>query len=181
MLSVVGTRYARALMDVVLTPGSPLNATNVLGELRTVGGILSSSGDLQSVLLSPAVSPPRKRAVLARLMEPLGVSKQVQNFVFVVIDHRRIHQFSQVVEAFDALLDDRLGLIRADVASATPLSAGQQAELEGELSRISGKKAKLNFTTDPSLVAGVVARVGSTVYDGSVRGQLEKLRVMLAS
>ena len=84
-------------------------------------------------------------------------------------------------EAYEALLDERLGYVRADVSSAHPLSNLQRANLEVELSRLAGKKAKLKFSTDPALLAGVVARVGSTVYDGSVRGQLERLRAKLAS
>ncbi len=78
-------------------------------------------------------------------------------------------------------LDERLGYVRADVSSAHSLSEMQRANLEAQLSRLAGKKAKLKFTTDPALLAGVMARVGSTVYDGSVRGQLERLRARLAN
>ncbi len=81
---------------------------------------------------------------------------------------------------WEALLDERLGFVRADVISARPLGDSQRATLEAEISRVAKKKAKLKFSTDPALVAGVVARVGSTVYDGSVRGQLDGLRAMLA-
>ena len=86
-----------------------------------------------------------------------------------------------MVEAFEVLLDEHLGFIRADVSSAQPLSDGQKQALETQLTRLAGKKAKLKFQTDPALVAGVVARVGSKVYDGSVRGQLERLRATLLS
>jgi len=98
-----------------------------------------------------------------------------------VIDHRRVHEIPSSVEAFEVLLDEHLGFVRADVASANALNEQQKAALEVQLSRIAGKKAKLNFKTDPALVAGVVARVGSKVYDGSVRGQLERLRATLLS
>jgi F-type H+-transporting ATPase subunit delta len=98
----------------------------------------------------------------------------------VVIDHRRIHELPAILEAFDNLLDERLGFVRADVTSATPLDDPQRMELEAELSRLAGKKAKLTFTIDPALIGGVVARVGSVLYDGSVRGHLERLRVKLA-
>ena len=118
---------------------------------------------------------------MARLIAPMDVSAQVRNFLFVVIDHRRVHEFSSIVEAFETLLDERLGFVRADVSSAQDLTEAQRAALEAQLSRLAGKKAKLRFTTDPALMAGVVARVGSTVYDGSVRGQLERLRVKLGS
>jgi F-type H+-transporting ATPase subunit delta len=181
MLSVVATRYAKALVDVVTVPGSSVDPQKALAELRAVEQILESSTDLRSALLSPAVSPSRKRAVVAKLIEPLGVAKQIRNFIFVVIDHRRIHDFSSIAEAFEVLLDEQLGYIRAEVSSAQPLNPSQQTGLEAQLSRIAGRKAKLRFSTDPALVAGVVARVGSTVYDGSVRGQLEKLRQLVVS
>jgi F-type H+-transporting ATPase subunit delta len=181
MLSVVAKRYARALGDVVALPGSGADAAKALAELRAVEQIVSGSPDLRNALLSPAVAPSRKRAVIARLTEPMGVTKAVRNFLFVVIDHRRVHEFSSIVDAFEALLDERLGYVRADVASAHELTQPQRAGLEAQLSRLAGKQAKVRFTTDPALVAGVVARVGSTVYDGSVRGQLERLRSTLGS
>ncbi len=105
----------------------------------------------------------------------------VRNFLFVVIDHRRTHEFASIVEAFEALLDERMGYIQSSVASAYALTDAQRASLEAQLSRLSGKKAKLKFTIDESLLGGVVARLGSTVYDGSVRGQLERLKRLVVS
>jgi F-type H+-transporting ATPase subunit delta len=183
MHTAVGRRYARALMEVVTAPAvSPQETKNpakALEELQAINEMIAKSDDLHNALLSPAVSVPRKRAVLARLLEPFGASRAVRNFLFVVIDHRRIDELPSIVEAFEALLDERMGLVRADVASARLLTDAQKGTLETELSRLSGKRAKLTFLIDPSLIGGVVARIGSTVYDGSVRGQLEKLRVKL--
>lgn len=180
MLSVVATRYAKALVDVVAAPGSKVDPSAALAQLRSIEGVFADSDDLRNALLSPAVSPSRKRAVVANILGPLGLAKQVLNFLFVVIDHRRVHEFSSITEAFEALLDERLGYVRADVTTARELTPDQTAILETEISRIAGKKAKLKFSTDPALVAGVVARIGSTVYDGSVRGQLDRLRTKLA-
>jgi F-type H+-transporting ATPase subunit delta len=179
MVSVIGTRYARALLDVVMAPGSNEDPKKIVAELRQINEMIRTSNELHIALLSPAVSPGRKRAVIGRLMAD-GISKTVRNFLYVVIDHRRIHAMGSIVEAFDNLLDERTGFIRADVTSAMVLGDPQRAELEGELSRLAGKKARLTFTIDPALIGGVVARVGSVVYDGSVRGQLERLRVKLA-
>jgi F-type H+-transporting ATPase subunit delta len=181
MLSVVATRYARALVDVVTAPGSKSAPERVLAQLRAIQAIVDSSLELRTALLSPAVSPNRKRAVMARLMEPAGVDTAVRNFLFVVIDHRRIHDFASIVEGFEALLDDRMGYIQSSVSSASALTGAQRASLEAQLSRLSGKKAKLKFTIDETLLGGVVARLGSTVYDGSVRGQLERLKRLVVS
>ena len=179
MLSVVATRYAKALVDVVTEPGSGVDPSAVMEQLRSVEQVVTGSLDLRNALLSPAVSPSRKRAVIAKVVAGLNLHRKVLNFLFVVIDHRRIHEISSIVEAFEALLDQRLGYVRGDVSSALPLSGPQQATLEAEISRVAAKKAKLKFSTDPALIAGVVARIGSTVYDGSVRGQLDRLRTKL--
>jgi F-type H+-transporting ATPase subunit delta len=178
MLSAVSTRYARALVDVVTEPGSNIDPQTAMDQLRQVAAMVSSSDDLRGALLSPAVSPSRKRAVVAKLV---NVHAKIRNFLYVVIDHRRVHDIPSIVEAFEVLLDEHLGFVRADVSSAKPLSDAQRASLEAQLSRMAGKKAKLKFQTDPALVAGVVARMGSKVYDGSVRGQLERLRAKLIS
>jgi F-type H+-transporting ATPase subunit delta len=181
MLSVAATRYAKALVDVITAPGSGADPAHALNELRSINSMMEESGALRNILLSPAVSPSRKRAVMARLTAPMAITKQVRNFLFVVIDHRRIQEFSSIIEAFELLLDAQMGFVRADVSSARPLSDAQRAGLEAQLSRLAAKKAKLRFTTDPSLIAGVIARVGSLVYDGSVRGQMQRLRTKLAS
>ena len=181
MLSAVSTRYAKALVDVVTEAGSTFDPQRAKDQLRQVAAIIAGSDDLRSALLSPAVAPSRKRAVIAKLIAPLGVDNKIRNFLYVVIDHRRVHEIPSIVEAFEVLLDEKLGFVRADVSSAQPLTDAQKASLDEQLSRMAGKKAKLKFSTDPALVAGVVARVGSKVYDGSVRGQLERLRAALTS
>jgi len=181
MLSVVSARYARALVDVVTAPGSKADPVQALSQLRAVQELIHGSATLQNALASPAVAPSRKRAVMRRLMEPMGVLENVRNFVYVVIDHRRAHDFASIVDAFETLLDERLGFVAAEVRSATPLTDAQRATLETQVSRLAGKKAKLKFSSDATLIGGVVARVGSTVYDGSVRGQLERLRTRLGA
>jgi F-type H+-transporting ATPase subunit delta len=178
MLSAVASRYARALVDVVTEPGSGIDAETAKQQLRQVAALIATSHDLKSALLSPAVSPSRKRAVVAKLID---VHAKIRNFIYVVIDHRRVHEIPSIVEAFELLIDEHLGFIRADVSSATALTETQQASLQAQLTRMAGKEAKVKFKTDPALVAGVIARVGSTVYDGSVRGQLERLRATLLS
>ena len=183
MISAVAGRYAKALGDVVAAHSGEMDASVVCTQLRVVNEIIESSSELRNALASPAVAPSKKRAVMSRVIaiepELAGLLPQVRNFLFVVIDHRRITDLKAMIEAFEALIDERLGFVRADVSSARDLTAEQKTALEVQLTRLAGKKTKLRFTTDPALVAGVVARVGSTVYDGSVRGQLERLRVKL--
>jgi F-type H+-transporting ATPase subunit delta len=178
MHSAVARRYARALADVVAPPGKPVDPT-ALEQLRGIQAAVGYNSDLRKALLSPAVSPSRKRAVIEKLLWPIVSSQAVRNFLFVVINHRRVVEFPSIVDAFEELLDERTGFVRADVTTAKELDESGRGRLESEISSVSGKKAKVRFSTNPALVAGVVARIGSTVYDGSVRGQLDKLKVAL--
>ena len=178
MLSVVATRYGRALADVVVSAN--IDGSVVLKALRQVEELIEGSAELRGALQSPAVSPARKRAVTQRIIAPMDLPEKVRNFVNVLIDHRRAKDLPSIVDAFEQLLDERLGYVAADVRSAKELTESQRSALESQLSRLSGKKARSKFSIDPALIGGVVARVGSTVYDGSVRGQLERLRTKLA-
>ena len=130
-------------------------------------------------MLTPAIQNSRKRAVLANLLEKTGGSTFIRNFTYVLIDHRRIAIIGEIREAFE-LLDERMGFARAEVASATPLNERVSADLESELSRLTGKRMRLRFDIDPALLGGVVARIGFTVYDGSVRGELRQLAKKLS-
>jgi F-type H+-transporting ATPase subunit delta len=177
MHSALARRYAKALAEVVAPPGKPVD-TSALQQLRGIQAAVND--EFRKVMLSPSVSPSRKRAVIAKLLWPIVSSQAVRNFLFVVINHRRVAEFPAIVDAFEEMLDERMGYVRADVTTAKEMDESGRGKLESEMSRVSGKKAKVKFSTNPALVAGVVARIGATVYDGSVRGQLDKLRVMLA-
>jgi F-type H+-transporting ATPase subunit delta len=180
MTSAVAKRYAQALVDVVMALGSPLKPEDAVTQLRAVDAIFQESLELRNALLTPAIQSSRKRAVMAKLIEEAGGSTLIRNFTYVLIDHRRIGIIGEIRQAFELQLDERLGFARADVTSAAPLEAGMSAELESELSRLTGKRMRLRFDVDPALVGGVVARIGSTVYDGSVRGELRQLAKKLA-
>ncbi len=179
MASAVANRYARALADLVLAPGSPLRAEDAVAELKSVEQMIAGSWELKNALLTPAIQASRKRAVMAKLGAELKVSQLVRNFIFVVIDHRSIAIISEIREAFELIVDERLGFVRAEVTSASALGAERRGGLESELARLTGKRMRLRFDEDPELLGGVIARIGSTMYDGSVRGQLHALRRML--
>jgi F-type H+-transporting ATPase subunit delta len=174
-LSAVATRYARALADVVTANASPLRPEAAVSELRAFEAALQSSTELQNALISPAVPASRKRAVVARIAQTLNLSRISQNLLFVLIDHRRIHSLSAVIHSFELIVDERLGFARAEVASASELTEAQRKALNVELERLTGKRVRMRFTVDQSLIGGVVTRIGSTLYDGSVRGQLSSM------
>ncbi|MSV28674.1 MAG: ATP synthase F1 subunit delta [Bryobacterales bacterium] len=170
----VTSRYASALADVVVASKS-LAAENVTVELRAFEAAMKESVELRNALLSPAVAPARKRAVIARLAEMMPLCREVKNFLMVLIDHRRSGALSEVIASFEAEIDGRLGVVRADVRSAQALSADQVQALAAELARVTGKKVKLDPKVEPELIGGVQVRIGSTVYDGSVQGRLDAL------
>lgn len=181
MTSASTRRYAEALADILFTHGAQVTAEQAFQQLSTVESLWRDYSNLRHVMITPAVPPARKRAVIADLAKPLGLSPLIRNFVFVLIDHHRIAQIAEIREALGEILDERMGLVRAEVTSALPLSEAQSAQLEKELTRITGRQVWAQFKTDPALIGGIVAKVASRTYDGSVRGQLESMRQRLAA
>jgi F-type H+-transporting ATPase subunit delta len=162
-----------------MVPGTGLDPKQALAELRMFGAMVRESEELQHVLLSPAVSITKKRAVIARFAAAVPFSRLVRNFLYLVIDRRRTGILTDIADAFELALDERMGIIRAEVKSASALTDTQQSELQQQLSRVSGKQVRCEFSIDPNLIGGVTARIGSTVYDGSVRTQLQTMREQL--
>lgn len=180
MPAALAFRYARALADLSVRPGSPVDGEAAMAELQAFERALQECQDLRGVLESPAIAPARKQAVMSRLAGMLPLSDLVRRFLLVVVDHRRVELLADVREAFEAVLDERLGLVRVDVTSARQLTPSQRQDLLVGLSRLTGKRTHARFALREDLIGGVVARVGSTVYDGSVRGQLQALKQRLA-
>ena len=180
-LSAVATRYANALADVVTAAASAVKPQDALAELRTFETTLRSSVELRNALITPAVPGSRKKAVVGRIADLLKLSRIARNFLFVLVDHRRIALLSEIVQSFDLILDERLGYARAEVTAARELTEPQRATLNRELERLTGKRIRMRYAVDGALIGGVVARIGSTVYDGSLRGQLASLERRLSA
>ena len=179
--SAVTSRYAGALVEVVTGKTSPADPQQTAQELRAFQDLFKESAELRHVLASPAVAVSRKRAVVSAIAGKLGASRITRNFLFVLIDHRRIEALADIIDQFEIQLDERLGYLRAEVTSASPLNEGQRSSLAGQLSKATGKQLRVKYAVDESLIGGVVARVGSTVYDGSVRGRLRAMERRLAA
>jgi len=179
--SALASRYASALVDVATGPKSGLDPKQVLQELRSFEQVCASSAELRNALSTPSVPPARKRAVIGAIGGKLGISRIARNFLFVLSDHRRMALLPEILEAFDLLLDERLGFVRAEISSARDLDQRQREAVSHELERLTGKKVRPRFAVDRELLGGLVARIGSTVYDGSVRGQLQALGKRLAA
>ncbi|MGA2360357.1 MAG: ATP synthase F1 subunit delta [Terriglobales bacterium] len=178
MASVVGT-YARAFADVVMTKSSLLDPARMLQELHGIEALLKESDPLRRVLENPSIPGDRKRAVLDAITQRLGTTRQVRNFVAVITDNRRLPLFSEILKQVEQELDDRQGFAEAQVSSARQLSDPEKQMLEVEITKMTGKKVRARYAQDASLLGGAVVQVGSTIYDGSVKGQLEKIREQL--
>ena len=113
--------------------------------------------------------------MVGRIGDLLKLSRITRNFLFVLVDHRRIASLADIIQTLEVILDERLGFARAEVASARELTEPQRTALNAQLERLTGKRLRMRFRVDESLIGGVVARIGSTVYDGSLRGQLASL------
>jgi F-type H+-transporting ATPase subunit delta len=171
-LSAVATRYAKALADVTSAPAGALSPQDALTQLSAFESALAASRELENALTTPAVPTGRKRAVVSRIAGVLQLSPIARNFLFVLIDHRRITLLGAILHSFDLIMDERLGFARAEVSSPRELTETQRGAINAQLEHVTGKRIRMRFAVDPELIGGVVARIGSTVYDGSVRGQL---------
>lgn len=179
--SAVASRYANAFADVVTAPGSGLTPETALSEISAFEDLMRSSTELSNALVTPAVAAGRKKAVVGALADRLKLSRLSRNFLLVLLDHRRIASLAQIIQTLEQVLDERMGFARVEVAAPRELSDDQRRALETQLERITGKRIRMRLTVDESLIGGAVARVGSTVYDGSVRGQLHTLARRMAA
>ena len=183
MASVVGT-YARAFADVVLsdvakTGSSHLDPARALHELHSIEALLKESDQLRRVLENPSIPGNSKRAVLDAITGRLGTTRQVRNFIAVLTDHRRLPLFSEILKELEQELNDRQGFAEAEVKTARQLSEQEKQFLEAEITKMTGKKVRARYEQDATLLGGAVVQVGSTIYDGSVKGQLERIREQL--
>jgi len=115
------------------------------------------------------------------LAAKMGLSETVRNFIFVLVDHRRTEELVEIRRAFEAELNEREGIVEAQVTSARELTAAEKKEMIGALERMTQRRVEAKFESDTALVGGAVVQIGSTIYDGSVREQLARLRTTLES
>jgi F-type H+-transporting ATPase subunit delta len=178
MASVAST-YARAFADVILD--GHLDPNRAITELQNLAGLLVESSDLRRVFENPAIPADQKRGVLDAIADRDGISKQVRNLIAVLIDHRRTNFLEPIIQHLQKEVDSRLGYAEADITSSRPLGDAEKRAFEAQVQKLTGKKIRAEYMQDPSLLGGAVVRIGSTIYDGSIRGQLERIREAISS
>ena len=178
MASVTST-YARALADVVFD--QKLDPGKTLQEAQSIAQLVASSQQLRDVWEAPSIPAEQKRALLDAIVAREGISRSVRNFVAVLIDHRRIKFLEPIVKEFGQELNRRMGFIEAQIVSARELGQSERTELEAQVAKLTGHKVRAQYAQDGSILGGAIIKVGSTIYDGSVKGQLERIREAISS
>lgn len=175
-IETVARRYATALADVV---GKSNETETVKSELKIWEDLMQANSELKTAFASPAIAHLSKEKVLESLLEKAKPTKTTSNFLRVLLRNSRLTELGAINEKFAAVLEERSGVVAAEIISSRPLSDSEKAELQANLAKLTGKKVNLNFEIDEQIIGGVVTRVGSTVYDSSVKTQLENLKAQL--
>jgi len=178
MATVINT-YARAFADVVFDGN--FDPAKTLREAQAVAELVAGNKQLRDVWATPSIPAEQKRAVLDAIVQREGISTPVRNFVAVLMDHHRTSFLTAIVKQFELELDRRMGFAEAQITSARELAESERAALEAQVQAMVGKKVRARYSRDASLLGGAVVRVGSTIYDGSVEGQLERIRQAISS
>jgi F-type H+-transporting ATPase subunit delta len=174
--TAVARRYADALADVALERNA---VDQIEGELRGFAELVRSSAELQQLFASPIISQANKSKVLEALIARLKPGELTANLLRTLLRNHRLQHVREVYEQFGRVLNQRRGVVVAKVTSAAPITDSERARLDSKLRSLTGKHVEFEFETDPSLIGGVITRVGSVVYDGSVRTQLQQIKQKL--
>jgi F-type H+-transporting ATPase subunit delta len=174
----VGKRYARALAELGRESGTLEELTTQLSDLANA---YETSSDLRHALENPLVAIDAKRGILNDLAQGVGANAVARNTLLLLGDRRRMRALPEIARALREMRDTEKGVVRAEVASGRPLKPEYAEKLQKELERITGKKIVLEQRIDPSLLAGVVARVGDTIFDGSLKARLDQAKTQMLS
>ena len=175
-MSAVGRRYAKALLELARDQGE-LDA--VLRDVGAISDAWKESADLRELLRDPVVPKPALKAAVSAVLEKLGATQLTRNTVSLLADKGRLPQLHEVLEALEELAEAETGKVRVEVTSAKRLSDGYYDRLVDKLQRLTDRQVVLVKKQDPSLIGGVVTRVGDQVFDGSLSNRLSELEETL--
>jgi F-type H+-transporting ATPase subunit delta len=173
------SRYAGAFLDVVTA--ARLDTAAIDRRLNDFLATWEGSRELREFFCNPAVPAAQKVAILDKLNARLGMQQELRNLIAVLIDNDRIGGVSEVAAAYRQLMQEKLGIHPAEITTARELGNEEREALLAEVGKLAGGRVEATFKRDKSILGGTVVRIGSTVYDGSVRGRLERLREELAA
>lgn len=176
-VSLVARRYARAIYELGVET-SQLDSLSA--EIDRVAIAYQESAELRAAFENPVIAHASKRAVVNEVAERLSVSQLTKNALAMLVDRRRIKTLPAIAQMLREFADRKKGVLRAEVTSAAPLSEAYYVKLQEQLRRITGKQVVIDRTEDPTLIAGVVTRIGDRVLDGSLRTRLLAMKDALA-
>ena len=179
MAAAFAARYARAFADVVAS--AKLDAAGLDRQLTDFLATWDGSKELRELFMNPAVPAVQKVEILDKLNARMGLQRELRNLIAVLINNDRIGEVSQVATAWRAEMQERLGIRQAEIVTARQLGEAERAELVAGVGKLAGAHIEPTFKLDPGIIGGTVVRIGSTVWDGSVRGRLERLKEALVS
>ena len=177
-MAAIANRYARALAEVSFKLGQQ---EAVERELEQFGQLLDRHRELSAFYEDPAIGAARKKAATSQLLARLGFCKTAGNFIQVLVERGRMGYFNEMLEAFRQEVRDSLGIVEVGVTTSTEIGRPLRDQLAQALEQLSGKRVQLRFRTDPQILGGVITRLGDTIYDGSVRQQLQQMRERLST
>ena len=177
-MASVNSLYARAFADVVIA--HKLNPAQSIGQLEEISELIKSSHDLRTVWENPTVPMSQKLKLLDAIAGESGLPKQARNFIGVLIEKHRLKVLPEITAQIKVELNERLGIAEAEISSARDLAPDERTALESQLAKTTGKKVQARYARNPSLLGGALVRIGSTIYDGSVRGQLQAIKQQIA-
>jgi F-type H+-transporting ATPase subunit delta len=178
-MAAIASRYARALVEVVVE--QKMEPASAVQQVGSIVSAIKESADLRKVWEAPDIPAGQKRRLLDAIGAQVELSRAVRNFFAVLIDHQRIPMAEQIARQFEIELDAQYGVAEARITSTRELTDREKREIEQRVAGLTGKKVRARYAADPELLGGVMVQVGSTIYDGSVRGQLRKLRQELVN
>ncbi len=178
-MALFAARYARAFADVV--EANHLANDEINRQLEDFSRTLKESGELRVALVNESIPVEERVRVIDALAPKLRLGREVRNFLAVLLRHDRMGSWDEIVEEYHSEIDRRLGMAEAEVVSARRLDASERADMERQIAVLAGTRARATFREDGELLGGVLVRIGSTVYDGSIRGRLGRLREELIS
>ncbi|GGG77150.1 ATP synthase F1 subunit delta [Edaphobacter dinghuensis] len=178
-MSALTLRYAHAFASVAASNRLDTNA--VQQQLHDFSDTLAGSHELREVLINPSIPGEQKLKVLDAIAGRIGMIPQVRNFIAVIVDHQRLDELDEILVEYHEIADEQLGLAEAEITSAHPLNDEDRAQLEAQVAKVAGGRVRASYRQDATLLGGAVVRIGSTVYDGSLRGQFQQLKQKLVN
>ena len=178
-MSVLSLRYAHAFASVATA--SHLDTSAAQQQLNDFSGTLANSRELREVLMNPSIASDQKLRVLDAIAGRIGMFPQVRNFLAVIMAHLRLEDLNEILAEYHIIADEQANLAEAEITSAHDLNDQDRAELEAQVARLVGGRVRATYSQDATLLGGAVVRIGSTVYDGSIRAQLQQLKQKLVN